>query len=244
MRMRLPEKEYLTLEELSEKWACSGKDLFHLIATKKLVPSVFFTGKQDVYLAQPPDDGTDDLHVSILSDFHTGSTMTPEYIHGIFYLPWATRAKNGDRYIFRFASIKRSIDEFDVVYGPEQSVEIEYSHAMNQIHTSEIIIFTREEIDLFEREHMRPSTDPVAPTDFALHLPTRTEKPLSTTERNTLLVMIAALCKEAGINPQDKSTAAKIERLVDALGLTKGITDETVKKHLDKIPEALRPRMK
>lgn len=75
-----------------------------------------------------------------------------------------------------------------------------------------------------------------------------TPEQLSTNERNTLLVMIAALCKEAGINPQDKSAAAKIERLVerlvDALGLTKGITDETVKKHLDKIPEALRPRMK
>jgi hypothetical protein len=70
------------------------------------------------------------------------------------------------------------------------------------------------------------------------------EKPFGMTERNTLLVMIAALCKKLGIDPQDKSSAKKLERLVDALELRKGVTDETAKKHLDAIPEALRPRTK
>lgn len=42
-------KGHLTFSELLERWNISNVDLFHLVADKKLFPSIFFTGSYDVY---------------------------------------------------------------------------------------------------------------------------------------------------------------------------------------------------
>lgn len=68
------------------------------------------------------------------------------------------------------------------------------------------------------------------------------DKPLNTTERNTLLTLIAVLCKCAGIDPQAKGAAVKIANLTEEFGAT--VTDDTIRKHLDRIPDALESRMK
>lgn len=67
-------------------------------------------------------------------------------------------------------------------------------------------------------------------------------KTLTSTERNTLLIMIAALCVKAGINAADSKAAGQIERLIDQLGNGSRVTDETIRKHLDKIPGAMASR--
>lgn len=69
------------------------------------------------------------------------------------------------------------------------------------------------------------------------------EKPLSTKERNTLLCIIAALCKEAKL-PYDKPSkaAGMIVSTAAQMGLSLGET--TVEGHLKKIPDALASRMK
>jgi len=68
------------------------------------------------------------------------------------------------------------------------------------------------------------------------------EKPLSATERNTLLVMIAALCKKSGIAPQDRTSASQVARLVDDIGGS--VSDETIRKALKQIPDAVARRGK
>lgn len=73
-------------------------------------------------------------------------------------------------------------------------------------------------------------------------VPTNIEKPLSATERNTLLVMIAALCKKAGIGHQDRMSASQLERLVDDVGGS--VSSETIRNALNKIPDALERRGK
>ena len=68
------------------------------------------------------------------------------------------------------------------------------------------------------------------------------EKPLSATERNTLLVMSAALCKKSNIAPQDRSSASQLARLIDDIGGS--VSDETIRKALKQIPDAMARREK
>ena len=68
------------------------------------------------------------------------------------------------------------------------------------------------------------------------------DKPLTTTERNSLLTIIAALCKYEGLDPQVRGAAQRIMEMTDDLGAH--VDDETIRKHLAKIPDALETRMK
>ena len=73
--------------------------------------------------------------------------------------------------------------------------------------------------------------------------PEQTEKPLTTTERNSLLTIIAALCKEAKLDYKTHSkTAGLIQSTAASLGISIGET--TIEGHLKKIPNALAGRMK
>ena len=72
---------------------------------------------------------------------------------------------------------------------------------------------------------------------------TTTEKPLSTRERNTLLTIIAALCKIAGYDiAKHAKTAVLIQSTTASMGLSIG--ESTIEGHLKKIPNALESRMK
>jgi hypothetical protein len=73
-------------------------------------------------------------------------------------------------------------------------------------------------------------------------VPTNIEKPLLATERNTLLVMIAALCKKSNIAHQDRTSATEVARLIDDIGSS--VSDETIRKVLKQIPDALARRGK
>ena len=71
---------------------------------------------------------------------------------------------------------------------------------------------------------------------------TEAEKPLTTTERNTLLCMISALCAKVGINPSERGSASKIVRLLEKHGTPH--SEETVRNHLRKIEDAVESRTK
>ncbi len=70
-----------------------------------------------------------------------------------------------------------------------------------------------------------------------------TPKPLTTRERDTLLTIIAALCRDAGYDyTKAAKTAGLIQNTAAALGISIGET--TIENHLKKIPDALVTRMK
>ncbi len=64
---------------------------------------------------------------------------------------------------------------------------------------------------------------------------------LSTTERNTLLTIIAVLCKEARL---DYTKAAKTAGLIQSTAASMGVSigETTIENHLKKIPDALGTR--
>jgi hypothetical protein len=68
------------------------------------------------------------------------------------------------------------------------------------------------------------------------------DKPLKTTERNTLLTIIAALCDYSAIDLKERGVAVQIAKMTEEIGAT--VTDDTVRKMLEKIPDALEARMK
>jgi hypothetical protein len=68
------------------------------------------------------------------------------------------------------------------------------------------------------------------------------DKPLNQNERNSLLTIIAALCEYSGIDPKERGTATKVEKMTEDLGAR--VSHDTVKRALDKIPDAVESRMK
>lgn len=68
------------------------------------------------------------------------------------------------------------------------------------------------------------------------------EKPLTTRERNTLLTIIAGLCDYSGINCQERGAAGQIAKMIEKIGVA--VTDDTIRKVLSKIPDAVEARLK
>lgn len=66
------------------------------------------------------------------------------------------------------------------------------------------------------------------------------DRPLAPTERNTLLIIIAALCKKAGLDPSARDAASDVVRLADAVGVK--LDDGTVRSKLKQIPDAIAAR--
>ena len=68
------------------------------------------------------------------------------------------------------------------------------------------------------------------------------EKALVSKERNSLLVLIGALCKELGIDPKQRGIATSLVAMTEILGAP--LTDDTIRKILKQIEDAVSARNK
>lgn len=68
------------------------------------------------------------------------------------------------------------------------------------------------------------------------------DRPLMTIERNTLLTIIAALCDYSGIKTEERGAANQIAKLTEEIGAP--VSDDTVRRWLNQIPDALESRMR
>jgi hypothetical protein len=68
------------------------------------------------------------------------------------------------------------------------------------------------------------------------------ERPLSTRSRRTLLTIIAALCNEAGIKYKNRGAAKRISEFTEEIGAA--VTDETIRKIIEDIEDAIETRTK
>lgn len=69
-----------------------------------------------------------------------------------------------------------------------------------------------------------------------------TEKPLKSKERNSLLIMIAALCKEAEIDYEQRGISSAIQHLTEKIGAP--LSDDTIRKVVKQLHGALDTRSK
>lgn len=93
---------------------------------------------------------------------------------------------------------------------------------------SSILVFRPEELNRFIAE---------------IDGPQKSEKPLETKERNTLLTIIAALCRDAG-HDYTRSSKAALAIQSTLAGMSISIGESTIRGHLKDIPNALESRMK
>ena len=70
----------------------------------------------------------------------------------------------------------------------------------------------------------------------------RVDAQINPNERNSLLIMIAALCQHSGIDPSERGVAPRIMVMTDEIGVH--LDDETIRSALKKIPDALESRMR
>lgn len=70
----------------------------------------------------------------------------------------------------------------------------------------------------------------------------RTDRPVTTRQRRTLLTIIAALCDYSAIKPNERGAAGQIASMTEELGAP--ITAETIARFLKEIPDAVETRMK
>lgn len=70
----------------------------------------------------------------------------------------------------------------------------------------------------------------------------KAERPISTSQRRTLLTIIAALCNHSSIDPQARGAGQRIAEMTQKIGAD--ITAETINKYLGEIPDAVESRMK
>lgn len=68
------------------------------------------------------------------------------------------------------------------------------------------------------------------------------DKAMTTTERNTLLTIIAALCDYSDIKYQERGAAGQIVKMTEEIGAP--VTDDTIRNVFGKIPDALESRKK
>lgn len=68
------------------------------------------------------------------------------------------------------------------------------------------------------------------------------EKPVTSTERDSLLTIIAALCDYSAIDPKGRGVARQIAKLTEEIGAP--VSDDTVRRALAKMRDALETRMK
>jgi hypothetical protein len=81
-----------------------------------------------------------------------------------------------------------------------------------------------------------------APANTMLAVPLLAEKPLATNERNTLLIVIAALCKNYGFSHSGLGATTELGGMVTKLGRGISLDPKTVAKVLKQIPDALSSR--
>ncbi len=72
--------------------------------------------------------------------------------------------------------------------------------------------------------------------------PNKADRPLTTRQRKTFLIIIAALCSSAKIDPEARGASQRIKELTESLGVP--VDDETIRTLLSEIPDALEARMK
>ncbi len=141
---------------------------------------------------------------------------------------WIAREFPADKPAFLFDEIERNThaaynaDAFQALQADRDALKARLDKAEEGKRT---IIAERDSL-LGERNSLRALVD----------------KGLTATERNTLLTIIAALCDYSAIKIDDRGAASQIAKLTEGIGAT--VSDDTMRRWLKAIPNALETRMK
>jgi len=124
--------------------------------------------------------------------------------------------------------IKKGISEAKL--NPDSAENHELWFAVKELNTENADLFTE---NLRLKQQVREKGE---------KHPKKSERPLSTRARRTLLTIIAALCNKAGINYEDRGAAQRISEITEEIGTA--VTDDTIRKIISEIDDAVETRTK
>lgn len=214
MAIKLPERTYFTFSELMARWQCSENDVRELMVRGDLVPSIYHNGR-----AIPLEEVVPGAWTPSKVDDMEGEVHAQGLLYLRDFLPRGPFT--GD---FLLASVERE-------GSPLLSLQRGGEHRM--VALEEVLeegVIAMEEVARVER-------------NLAAAMGAGGEKKVATVERNTLLTIIAVLCKEAKLDfTKPAKTAGLIQDAAAQMGVSIGET--TIETHLKKIPDALATRTK
>lgn len=222
--MKFVPKKHYTFAELQVRWGCEQSDLVQAVIDHELIPSVhIYRGNYALKIFEYDYDADSDKNRLSVASILNGEDRATEWCDGFHYLIWPYRTGVSDCEFHYFSLLSTGHDEGDICLALASPIGIPY--------LLEHGVFMPKEVARVEAFGEGQSESK------------NTEKPLSNRERDTLLTIIAALCKDAGY---DHAKAAKTAGLIQstAAGMGLSIGETTIEGHLKKIPNALATRMK
>ena len=226
MAIELP-KKYHSLKELATRFQCSEQDVSHLVIEGQITPSFYLDGGYHLDFQVNKDVDFDGIQYFLSPlDFPGIKSDEPQsrtWLSGFHYLVWMQRKGVAECEFSYAAKSSDCFDEGDIVYGIERSL------CLKDVLRDGVVM--ADELARFEALYNK-NADSV-----------QAERPLANRERDTLLTIIAALCKDAGYDhTKHAKTAGLIQSTAAKMGIAIGET--TIEGHLKKIPDALATRMK
>ena len=214
MAITLPKRSYFTFPELMVRWQCEERDFFHLFLENRLVPSYFFSGEIKFH-----DYAEETEHRE--NDVFDEAPMVPKTFmaHELMYLLWPSQKSVHDLSFHVIASTPTGepASYKPIIYPPMSLTDVAYS--FRDVMRDGAVMMS--EVALFEESAEKPERVPTY------------DKPLSTTERNTLLKLVIGMAIYGyNYDPASaKSTAPKgIADDLSILGIS--LSDDTVRKYL------------
>ena len=217
------ERKFLRADELLQRWQCSEADLKYEVIEGNLLPIIFVNEGVEVTDRDGRPVFGDKERYRLKSD--DDDVLAPGYAnHGYLNLVVPVRESIETCSFWLFTQVQSAPGYEDTMWQPVNSIPLEkYWNEM---------VFDLPSVLGFEAERTA-AAKPVSTAD----------KTLGLRERDTLLSIIAALCKDAGYDStKHAKTAGLIQSTAASMGLSLGET--TIEGHLKKIPNALASRMK
>lgn len=233
MAIKLPPRTYLTLPELSTRWDCTENDLRDLIVRGDLKPSYIINhvAQKVRFRLDNDDSGPYWLYETIGTVEDDDGKPHPKLYDtdGAYYLLHPTVTSAFDCRFYLFSQDRDHVEgteDTNICFRLTGGRVWPHGITLDMVFKNGMV--TLSEVVRFEEQQMEPQ-----PLD----------KPLQTRERNTLLSIIAVLCKEAKIDyTRSAKAAGYIQSTASLMGLSLG--ESTIEGHLKKVDDALASRMK
>jgi hypothetical protein len=235
--IKLPARNFFTWDELKARWECTDNDLITAVIRAVVKPCIRV--HTDLRLLVWREN---DLTGEMMESWYIGPGGLPAHFHLFSWLylqdPIQTHPFNCE---FSRVNCERDAEKDHIVSCSEElkplikqvhyAVRLKLPEPLRIEDVKNDAVFLHREVTAYEALH---GADAVV---------AKVDQPLATRERNTMLSMIAVLCKEAKLDYKTPAkTAGRIRAAAEIMGI--GIGETTIEGHLKKIPDGPETRMK
>ena len=219
------DRDFFTNAKLDKPYLMNKSDA-HLIKSNGFV----FFDKELTYTSGIFDLSMEGSELSYIKHLYKESIGA--HSSGLMYPSSGIILQNHNKYcLLKSLNLPSHIDEREKFHLMENAKNEEFHNCVNlKDHDHLLVIRTRELTRVIQSLEGKPEKEP------------KKAKPLVSNERNSLLILIAALCKEADVDWNQRGITASLAAMTDLLGVT--LNDDTIRKIVKQIEPAITSRSK